>query len=277
MTNTTGEANPVSTPRDYASSCTETGAPSLTASTFSTSATPPLDPGALAYYNALKTLLQYDPDGNIIGHPNNTHNTSVPIDSYPGQAGLENQLDNWGLDPPSSLAALASNGVQDLCYLPIVSPTDSVTSSTETEAPTTNRLAKRFSFDDFTDYTCDDTINDLVGALNEDIGDAVEATCGINDLVQNQDALKCLFENCYTTKTIITYYTPPPATKYNFDYSWSVDFPPIQRIVAYGIGCVNCGFSISNIEFSGEIIINMTAGTINEAKISKQTTFESRT
>jgi hypothetical protein len=134
-------------------------------------------------------------------------------------------------------------------------------------------LAKRFGWSDFTDIACDDLVGDIVGAVNGGAGDVLGAACAANDLYQNREGIKCLFSNCYTTTTVITYYTPPPATKYNFDYSWKVTYPALQQTIrSQGpnkeLSCTNCGFSISNIGFSGQIVINMTAGVIKEASIT---------
>jgi hypothetical protein len=285
----------------YTSTCSGTGAASTASPTAtpSANATSPLDPGALALYNALKAAIQYDADGNIIGHPANTKDVIVPVSPFDptnttAQAALEDQLRRMGLDPPASLADEGLRGARGVCYAPTKTTSSAANAGTSSPAKrstkarrrssqgyslgsvlslTRNLLAKRFGWSDFTDIACDDMVGDLIGAFSGGAGDGVQAACAANDLYQNRDAIKCLFSNCYTTTTIITYYTPPPATKYTFDYSWKVNFPPIQQAVSSQgpnkvLSCVNCGFSISNIQFSGQIVINMTAGVIKEAQIT---------
>jgi hypothetical protein len=77
----------------------------------------------------------------------------------------------------------------------------------------------------------------------------------------NRDAFKCLFGGCKTT-TIIT-----KTTTYDFNYAWKIDFPSIQGwLTKTGsnkvMSCVNCGFSVSNIAFSGKIVVSITEGVI---------------
>ncbi len=286
------EAAPTTT--QYYSTCSETGAastvpPTGTATTGGASATS-LSPGALNLYNALKAAVQYDEDGNIIMHPKNLQNVELTPNPYDpdntaDQAALEDKFREWGMEDPAALGAQGSSGANGVCTAPTktTNPVVAKRSSPKLRrsgsffgnaVSSVTRVAKRgFGWDDVKEIGCSDVVGDFVGEINEGVGAGLGLACAANDLYENRDALKCFFTGCYTTKTVITYYTPPPATKYNFDYSWRVTYPALKQTVrSYGPGktlsCDNCGFSISNIQFSGQIIINMTAGVIKEATIT---------
>lgn len=77
----------------------------------------------------------------------------------------------------------------------------------------------------------------------------------------NRDAIKCLFGGCKTS-TVIT-----KTTTYDFDYAWSIRFPTMDGWLTYAnsnkvLSCVNCGFSVTNIAFSGKIVVSITQGTM---------------
>ena len=286
------EAAPTTT--QYYSTCSETGAastvpPTGTATTTGGASETSLSPGALNLYNALKAAAQYDEDGNLIMHPKNLQNVELVPNPYDpdntaDQAALEDKFREWGMEDPAALGAQGSSGSKGVC----TAPTKTTNTVARRSSPKVRRsgsffgnaigsvspkLAKRFGLNDIKEIGCSDVVGDIAGAINEGVGAGLGLACAANDLYENRDALKCFFTGCYTTKTVITYYTPPPATKYNFDYSWRVTYPALQRTVrSYGPGktlsCDNCGFSISNIQFSGQIIINMTAGIIKEATIT---------
>jgi hypothetical protein len=131
-------------------------------------------------------------------------------------------------------------------------------------------LAKRV---DPWEVACSDEVGAVAGIFGLD--DVQEGVCAGKDFYDSRDAIKCLFTNCqtYYTTTIITYYYPPPSTKYNFDYSWKVTFPTLAdryltATQAGSIKCVNCGLSVSNVSFTGEIIVNMTSGEIQKAVVT---------
>jgi hypothetical protein len=286
------EAAPSTT--QYYSTCSETGTATATVSptgTASASGAPEssLSPGALELYEALKAVVQYDEDGNIIMHPKNSQGVELTPNPYDpdntaDQAALEDLFKQWGVGDPSTLGAQGASGAVGVCS----APTKTTPAATRRSVSRARRsgsffgnvvgavrssLAKRFGWDDIKAIGCDDMVGDFVGEVNEGAGAALGLACGVNDLYENRDGIKCLFTGCYTTTTIITYYTPPPATKYNFDYSWKVTYPALKQAVrSQGankvLSCDNCGFAISNIQFSGQIIINMTAGVIKEATIT---------
>jgi hypothetical protein len=278
----------------YYSTCSETGAastaPPAATTTSAAGAQTILSEGALNLYNALKAAIQYDEDGNIIMHPKNEKGVELTPNAYDPdntaeQEALEDKFREWGMDDPSSLGSQGANGAKGVCSAP-TKTTSTVTA--RRSAPKSRRagsffgdaissvrsgLAKRFGWDDIKEIGCDDLVGDIVGEVNEGAGAALGLACAANDIYENRDGFKCLFSNCYTTTTIITYYTPPPATKYNFDYSWKITYPALKQAVRYGgankvLSCDNCGFSVSNIQFSGQIVINMTAGVIKEATIT---------
>jgi hypothetical protein len=85
----------------------------------------------------------------------------------------------------------------------------------------------------------------------------------------NRDAFKCIFGGCKTSTTTTK------TTTYDFDYAWKIDFPSIQGWLTQTgpnklISCVNCGFSVSNIAFSGKIVVSITEGvmTIKSADVT---------
>jgi len=278
----------------YFSTCSQTGSATATVpATGTASATggpqSSLSPGALALVNALKAAAQYDEDGNLILHPKNLKNVELTPKPYDPdnsaeQEALEDKFREWGVEAPAALAAQGASGAKGVCSAPTKTTTAPVRRSvTRTRRSSSflgnavsavrSRLGKRFGWDDIKEIGCSDLVGDLVGAASEGAGAGLGLACAANDLYENREGLKCFFTGCYTTTTIITYYTPPPATKYNFDYSWRLTYPALKQTVrSMGPGkvlsCDNCGFSISNIQFSGQIVINMTAGVIKEATMT---------
>jgi hypothetical protein len=258
----------------FAASCTDTssGAPSLTASGFTPAGTPPLNSKELEVYNVALSILRYDSDGNVLWPLANTQNASVPISPYDpdnstAQAELEDLLQSMGLRPLSTLVDIASNGIRGICPPPAAVGAPSKMRRRDMSLET-HPLSRRSWWD-----ITKDIAKDIFCDEHSVWGDLVEAGCELLDIEETIDAAKCVVNQCYRPKTVITYYTPPPATIYNFDYSWSITFPSIKQTVLSTrnteVGCVNCGFSISNLRFEGEIIINATSRTIDKAHISK--------
>ncbi|KXX80938.1 Plasma kallikrein [Madurella mycetomatis] len=287
------EAAPTAT--QYTSTCSGTGTVSTAPPTSAPTAGPgaSLTQGALEFYNLLRDAVQYDEEGNMVLHPANTQDvelTAKPYDpdNIAEQEALEDRFREWGMEPPSSLVAEASNGTAGaMCSPEVWSNSLMKRSLLRPRRSSRNRgasllsaalssgrswLAKRFGWDDLKDLACGALAGEIVGEISESAGSALEAGCEANEAYENRNALKCLFTGCFTSGSNIVYYTPPPATKYNFDYSWRITYPRLQRPVqaesGKTISCENCGFSISNIQFSGQIVINMTAGVIKEATIT---------
>ena len=280
----------------YYSTCSETGTATVpatgTASTTGAAQTT-LSEGAKALYDALMDAVQYNDDGNMVMHPQNLQDVELTPNPYDpdntdDQAALEDKFREWGLDDPSSLGAQGASGAKGVCGPPTKTTTTTSVPArrsipkarrssigsffTNAVSSLSPKLAKRLSWDDVTGVACDDLVGDIVGEASEGAGAALGLACAGNDLYQNRDGLSCFLTGCYTTTTIITYYTPPPATQYNFDYSWKLTYPALKQAVRYQgaktLSCDNCGFAISNIQFSGQIVINMTAGIIKEATIT---------
>lgn len=288
------EAPPTAT--QYTSTCSEVGTSSTAPPTPTSTAgiETSLTPGALELYNLLKDAVQYDEEGNVILHPANLKNVELaakPIDpdNTAEQEALEDKFREWGMEPPCSLVAEGTNGTKGTTCAPENWNTPLTKRSLMRSRRGNNNtrgaslfsavlssghswLAKRFGWDDFKDLACGDLVGSILGEVSEGAGGALEAGCEASDAYENRNAIKCLFTGCYTSSSSISYYTPPPATKYNFDYSWRVTYPalqqPLQAQKGKILSCENCGFSISSIQFSGQIVINMTAGVIKEATIT---------
>ena len=287
------EAAPTAT--QYSSTCSETGTATAPASgTASATTQTSLSPEAQAFYEALKSAVKYDEDGNIIMHPKNLQDVELvanafDLDNTSDQAALEDMFSQWGVEAPSKLSAEGASGAYGGCE----TPTKTTPVSARRAAPKARRssgsllgrivsavspkLAKRFSisWNDIQEIGCSDFVTGLVGEANEGVGAALEGGCVGAEAAQNGESFKCvIMGGCFYTSTVITYYTPPPATVYNFDYSWRLTLPSLVQRTVRGMGpgkllsCENCGFSISNIQFSGQIVINMTAGVIKEATMT---------
>ena len=109
-------------------------------------------------------------------------------------------------------------------------------------------LNRRFSFDDFTEYAC----NDITEAFSEDLEDAC-------DLVEAAEAIYCIASgSCFDL--------PSPPTDWSFDYAWtetwSYQNQQIYSDSASTLSCVNCALSVSNIEFKGDIVVDTAANTV---------------
>lgn len=290
------EAGPTAT--QFSSTCSETGtvtAPSSGTATGTTQTT--VSPEMQAFYKAVQAAIKYDEDGNIIMHPKNLQDVElVPndydLDDTSDQAALEDMFNQWGVEAPTKLSAEAASGASAAAGgVECVTPTKTTPGSARRAPPKTRRssgsllarivstvspkLAKRLSWNDIKEVGCSDFVTGLVGEANAGVGAALEGGCVAAEAAQNGENFGCvMMGGCFYTSTIITYYTPPPANVYDFDYSWKLKLPSLtQRSVKGGgpgkvLSCENCGFSISMIQFSGKIIINMTAGVIKEATMT---------
>jgi hypothetical protein len=259
-----------------------TGTATATITTFAPGTSASLSPGAQEIYDFLKNSVKYDEDGNIIANIPPQVLLPIAVDEPDFnndalQADLEKQLQDAGLTPPDELFKQGADGVDGVCPVPKASAvsrrrnTRSSVNNLSDIAAWDQRLSSRA---DGWEIACSDEVGFAAGIFGLD--DAVGAVCAGKDLYDSRDAIRCLFTNCqtYYTTTIITYYYPPPSTKYNFEYSWSVKFPTLEgrTIVANGpqntITCVNCGLTVSKIEFIGEIIVNITSGVIQKAEVT---------
>lgn len=117
------------------------------------------------------------------------------------------------------------------------------------------RLDKRhYSFGDFLDDVDTYACNDFVTGLCEYVEDA----CDIKDGVE---AIYCLATQCYQSTTTTT------LTEYPIDQKSSFTMPGfVGGIVHQGakssLSCISCGMTISNLEVSGSLIVNLQDMTV---------------
>lgn len=240
----------------------------------------------------------YDANGNIaVTVPaviaNATNPVYKPDSNSTQQAALENALQNAGLPSPDSmwnktasdLAGHCSNGA----YVP---PTTVYTKrmpqfpSRSSRTTLHNRhmtlhdhhrramLARRSGLDDESwwellwDGACSDLAGEILDVLNEELGAVAELICDLKDLYDtveeayaNRDAIECTWTGCYLEVVVATYW--------NYTYTASVDYKiPAQPLVQSSVGtlsCVDCGLSISNLEFVGSVMITTSTGKVMSA------------
>ena len=231
-------------------------------------------------------------------------------DNVGKQQELEDMFQNAGLDSPADLVAKASTGLQGVCEAPaatvqrrLLQPSRRIQREIRARSQVRSYADSVYSRlkarDDGWDVACDDLVTGLLGIVR--LGDAMEAVCAGKSrksnpplsflffleffsllpqrrlltsvcvsVYDNRDAFKCLFGGCQTTTYIVT-----KTTTYDFNYAWKIDFPNIQSwLTKTGnnklISCVNCGFAVSNIAFSGKIVVSVTEGvlTIKSADVT---------
>ncbi len=223
-------------------------------------------------------------------------------DNVAKQQELEDMFRDAGLDSPADLVAKAATGVGGVCEAPgasvqrrLLQPSRRIQREIRARSQTRGYagwLNSKLQARDGWDIACDDTVGGLLGLVGLD--DTMEAFCAgksrksdpncVHPLAaipeyhrapqigyiwltlcllvyDARDAFKCLIGGCKKT-TIIT-----KTTTYDFNYGWKIDFPSIQSwLTKTGenkiLTCVNCGFSISNIAFSGKIVVSLTEGVI---------------
>lgn len=288
-TGSTNSGSSVSyTPSCSAPIATSTSPSSATSTDVSYTDLTPEEKKIVAYLTANNT---YDDNGNIaVTMPAST--TSVTAPSYDpnaasnltGQAALEDALQAAGLPSPAdlwgktaySLAGYCSNGE----YVPpttVYSKRDlpSAQFSPVRRKDPMHVLAKRS--DDINDESwwkylweagCNDLVDEIIGAFDEEVGAIVELICAMKDLYDdvseayaNRDAIKCAFTGCYLEETIATYW--------NYTYVWDTSFSiPAQNIITSSVGtvsCVDCALTISEVQFVGSVMIATSTGAIESA------------
>ncbi|KAH0433894.1 kelch domain-containing protein [Colletotrichum camelliae] len=239
-----------------------------------------LTPAARELYDFFLANIQVE-NGNIKYNVPAQKGQEIPAATYnpddlAGQQAVEDAFKEAGLDKPSDLLSKATDGLKKVAAN--VCPSDSATVKRKLLEPSiqarreriakaralrlgnfiSNRLEARET--DGWDIACDDTVTELVGHLPG--GGALELVCAGKSLYDNRDAIKCLFGGCKTTTYITT-----KTTTYDFNYSWTMNFPTISQVLKYGPGskalsCVNCGFSVTSISFTGKIIVVVTNGNL---------------
>lgn len=286
---TIGGGAPTSTCASLIHPSSTTGSIQATITNFQPGGGSYLSPGAQEIYDYFKAHVPYDEDGNIVANITPELDVEISVDPFDPdnaalQAALEDEFQDYGMTPPDGLFNQAKDALkQDTCTIhPRSFPTkrhfipasanlfQRRTSIRSMDDFYNKMLAKRA---DAWEVGCSDEVGALAGMFG--LGDVQEGVCAGKDLYDSRDAIKCLFTNCqrYYTTTIITYYYPPPSTKYNFEYSWKVKFPTLAdryltATPAGSVKCVNCGLSVSNVGFTGEIIVNMTSGEIQKAVVT---------
>ncbi|KAJ5623654.1 hypothetical protein N7490_012259 [Penicillium lividum] len=274
--------------------------PSCTASYAAASSTPSASSGSVSYENLTpeeKNIVAYltqnntyDDNGNIaVTVPAIIANaiTSVynPDSNSTQQAALEDALQNAGLPSAdtmwnktaSDLAGHCSNGA----YVPATTVYTKRAPKSPRSHPTSplsghhrSMLAKRWGLDDESwwkdlwDFECSDLVKDILDALDEEAGAMAELICDLKDLYDdveeayaNRDAIKCTWSGCYLNVVTATYW--------NFTSTASVeDSLPAQPLEYSSVGtlsCVDCGITISNLEFVGSVMIATSTGKVMSA------------
>lgn len=107
------------------------------------------------------------------------------------------------------------------------------------------------------DIACDDLVDEIIGAFEEEIGEIVELICDLKEIFDDVEeaykdraAIKCVFTECYLDL--------PPSTYWDYTYSWNGDFDiPPQPLMqsANGVSCVDCSLSVSEVQFQGRVMI----------------------
>jgi len=286
---TIGGGAPTSTCASQIHPSSTTGSVQATITNFQPGGGSYLSPGAQEIYDYFKAAVSYDADGNIIANIPPELDVEISVDEFNPddaalQAALEDEFEDYGMTPPGDMFNQAKDALkEDTCTI----HSRSFPTKRNFIPAGINLFERRNSMKDIGDYYnrliakradaweigCSDEVGAVAGIFG--LGDVQEGVCAGKDLYDSRDAIRCLFTNCqtYYTTTIITYYYPPPATKYNFEYSWKVKFPTYaDRYLTYNpsgsVKCVNCGLSVSNIGFTGEIIVNMTSGEIQKAVVT---------
>ncbi|KFY85691.1 hypothetical protein V500_08192 [Pseudogymnoascus sp. VKM F-4518 (FW-2643)] len=286
---TIGGGAPTSTCASLIHPSSTTGSVQATITSFLPDGGSYLSPGAQEIYDYFKARVPYDADGNIVANIPSVLNVAVSVDAFDPddaalQAALEDEFQDYGMTPPGDLFNQAKDALkEDTC----TTHSRSFPTKRHVIPAWANLFQRRSSIGSVDDFynkvlakradgweiACSDAVGAAASIFG--LGDVHEGVCAGKDLYDSRDAIKCLFTNCqtYYTTTIITYYYPPPSTLYSFEYSWRVTFPTLAdryltATQAGSVKCVNCGLSVSNVGFTGEIMVNMTSGEIQKAVVT---------
>ncbi|RAO71303.1 uncharacterized protein BHQ10_007315 [Talaromyces amestolkiae] len=297
-TGSTNSGSSVSyTPSCSAPIATSTSPSSATSTDVSYADLTPEEKKIVAYLTANNT---YDDNGNIaVTMPAST--TSVTAPSYDpnatsnstGQAALEDALQAAGLPSPADLWGQTANSLAGYCSNGVYVPPTTVYSKRDLPSaqigPVRRKdpmhvLAKRS--DDVNDESwweylwdvgCNDIVDEIIGAFDEEVGEIVELICDMKELYDdvseayaNRDAIKCVFTGCYLEETIATYW--------NYTYVWDTSFSiPAQNIITSSVGtvsCVDCALTISEVQFVGSVMIATSTGAIESAYMTPTLSWE---
>lgn len=239
----------------------------------------------------------YDDNGNIaVSMPAVTANSTTPIYNpdfnSTQQAALEDALQNAGLPSPDSIWNKTASDLAGHCSNGAYVPPTTVYTKRTPGYPRTSRfpsrsyptetyhrhrrsmLAKRSGLDDETwwkylwEGACSDLAGEILDALDEELGALAELICDLKDLYDNveeayanRNAIECTWTGCYLEVVVATYW--------NFTYTTGVIYElPAQTLVESSVGklsCVDCGLSISNLEFVGSVMIATSTGKVMSA------------
>lgn len=275
--------------------------PSCTASYPAASSSAAVSNGSVSYENLtpeeknvvayLTRNNTYDANGNIaITVPAITANATDPVynpdSNSTQQASLEDALQNAGLPSPDSLWNKTASDLAGHCSNGAYVPATTVYTKRSPHFPGRpyppklhNRhrrgmLAKRSGLDDESwwellwDGACSDLAGEILDVLDEELGALAELICDLKDLYDtveeayaNRDAIECTWTGCYLDVVVATYW--------NYTYTSSVDYQiPAQPLVESSVGtlsCIDCGLSISNLEFVGSVMISTSSGKVMSA------------
>ncbi|KAJ5949121.1 hypothetical protein N7454_000705 [Penicillium verhagenii] len=220
------------------------------------------------------------------------------------QAALEDALQNAGLPSPDSMWNKTASDLAGHCSDGVYVPATTVYTKRAPKSANTKRapkspntkhaqkshnrshlthplsrhrrsmLLKRSGLDDESwweylwDGACSDLVEDIIDAFDEELGALAELICDLKDLYDdvseayaNRNAIQCAWTGCYLDVVVATYW--------NFTYTASVeDTIPAQPLVESSVGtlsCVDCGLSISNLEFVGSVMIATSTGKVMSA------------
>ncbi|KAJ5547306.1 hypothetical protein N7494_004891 [Penicillium frequentans] len=238
----------------------------------------------------------YDDNGNIaVTVPAVTANTTTPVynpdSNSTQQAALEDALQNAGLPSPDSMWNQTASDLAGHCSNGVYVPATTVYTKRAPQSPrrrsypksypteTYHRhrrslIAKRSGLDDETwwkylwEGACSDIVGDILEALDEELGALAELICDLKDLYDdveeayaNRNAIECTWTGCYLEVVVATYW--------NFTYTASAEYEiPAQTLVQSSVGklsCVDCGLSISSLEFVGSVMIATSTGKVMSA------------
>ena len=242
-----------------------------------------LTPAARELYDFLMANIQLGPNGTLNYHIPSQNTTQLQAASYnpddsSRQQELEDVFQSFGLSSPSALASKASAGLNGICEAPTAVVKRSLSQSLprrrqENGTRARVRRARRYAQvlgrmltardDKAWSTSCDDIVTGILGTFTNLGGQTLQTICNGKNLYDNRDAFKCLFGGCQTPLYAVT-----EETTYDFTYEWQLNFPTVASwLTKQGdnkvLSCVNYGFSISSITFSGKIIVHVKEGTLS--------------
>jgi hypothetical protein len=279
-----------------APSCSSPVTPSTPTSTGGSISYADLTPEEKAIVALLTKNNTYDADGNLA----NTLPTSTGVSATPSafdpnpdpaaQAALEDALQAAGLPSPGSMHNTTSLYLAGHCangaYVPpatIFSKRNRVTArGNQTSFDPRRRygLKQRDSnsndenseswWDDLWDVVCDDDVDEIIGAFNEDLEAYIDLVCALKEIYDdvtwaynNRAAITCVLTGCYLNVPVSEYW--------QFSDIWDASFDVPPQTLARGstgmISCVDCSLTISSFQIDGKVTVSLLDGTLLGAYI----------